>query len=307
MNHVDLGDEPGPRVADTPADVAGRKPVKVVRIGSSQGQARYVPVDLQALAPTGQVAGQRLPIAEFDALDRGLAKVPLGQDIIREVVFGQAEFRQQRRGRGSADRAEEVRDVLPEKADRRGGPFELIQFEGQIVAVRRPGIKSRVDRSDRARGRRRIRIGDRDPRDDFGERGPADRLGVSGAHDQIWGELEARVETREVPLVNPLRTRATLGVLQPRSGESVSGDGDEPARGITAQVAVGLALVGRTDVVERSQPVVAGLLEPDAADQPEPVVEELDIAAHVGSGNGFLQALGRGYLTCVLRRLLRGA
>jgi hypothetical protein len=68
-------------------------------------------------------------------------------------------------------------------------------------------------------------------------------------------------------------------ILQPRTLQRIRGDAQRPTVRIPQDIAAGVPPEGIADVVERSPTFVFGPLKPDAAHQPEPLIEQLEIAA----------------------------
>ena len=234
-----------------------------------------------------------LPILNLDARQASIATVALGDDVVVEIVVGQPEGSKILDRRIGAGRDEKPGDILAEQTDRRRGALPFVEFQREIVVVGAPRLEGAVDRGDGAVACHRSGVGDGESGDDFGEIRPADRARVGRAGDELRCDCEARVEARVESVVTAVGARTLGHVLELGVVQRHCGDLHRSARGIEDEIAGGILAEGPADVVQHARAFILGALEAHAANQPQPVVEQPHVAAHVGRRDRLLDFLRR--------------
>ena len=121
---------------------------------------------------------------------------------------------------------------------------------------------------------------------------------IGGASDEIFAEVEARVETGEETEVFFFGLAGAGEKSELRDGEGVGGGENQDGRavGVADDLAGSVALVVARGIVERALGIDVGLLGPEAADKFQTAIEERDIAADVGGGDEFFGPFRTGHL-----------
>ena len=295
---VPVGAEAEARTIQAHAPTRGprNKPGKIGRGGAEEALRAAVGEDLHAARPVGEKR-QRLLVVHIDALhpNRALEVVlrhdrVVAVDIRIEVVVGEKFRRRCERGV-----AEEVLEIASKRADRDLADALQVVLQPGVERAGAPRLDADVAEHDLVAGLRILGVGQGDAPGVLVVVGPADRRVDGGAGDEIFADVEADVQAGKPPQVFLLRLRAAIDEGELRHAEGVAGGHERhgPAVGAEYRAALGVALHVAGRIGERALGLDVGLLEPDSAHDLEPVVQELQVAAHVGGGNELLGPLGQ--------------
>ena len=253
--------------------------------------------NLEAARPLRQKR-ERLPVAEVEALHANhLSEVALGADLVgAELVGIEAVEGEEFRGGGKHRGAEEILEMPAIGAERDLADAGEVILEARLHGVGGPGLDGGVvDEDAVVGGGRAVGVGEREAAGILVEIGRADAGGNGGAQEEIFAEVVGRVERREEAEVLFFAARAAIEVGEARDREGVGGDREDGAGGRVAErTTLGVALDVAREIGEWARGVDVGLLDAHAADEEEAAVEQRDVAAEVGGGDGLLGVFGAG-------------